>query len=106
MTKDELLALAHAYGVSYRVNQVLGKALAPVDVQPVICRWCSSDQGHWEWYCGNCGRHDDVPSPAPLRELSDDEIKELSEDIWDSALDYKHTNELAFARAVWKAAQS
>lgn len=46
---------------------VVGPAPQPQSEAPPepTCRYCTSDQGHWEWYCGNCGRHDDTQDPAP-----------------------------------------
>ena len=38
--------------------------------------------------------------PAPQVPMTDDQIKELSEAIWGSELDYQHTWEIEFARAI------
>lgn len=106
-SESELLRLARVYGTPVLLKQaadMLAAATQPAVPQGPVCRWCSSDQGHWEWLCANCGHHDDVmPAPRPQRpRLTDDELTLM----WHDAKRYANPTaadaHLRYARAIEK----
>jgi hypothetical protein len=114
MTDADLYAnVAYSAGFVEGERAAIVAQSAPQRAQPVAQPFPEADLTGVSVCCGEyarCGRpctprgRWQAEQAQPVREpLTDDTIKGLSEDIWGCEIDYQHTWEIEFARAIERA---
>ena len=86
------------------VRDMAGADMLEADAAPQepVCRHCSSNQGHFEWCCSNCGAQDTLDRPPQRPRLTDEEIRTLRRGIIPLHVCAEDDDVLEFAREIEK----